>query len=367
MAEENRENTENAEFSKTMPKADFNTEEKKEIAKALGCSENDVTQLCAIFQKEQHELPDIFASLGWSAEKVLKLDRTLSPVFLAVKLKLGSGERKSACVAMCLIFDVSNSVIIDELYWVMDGKFPDWFSTKEIWEKFRVNINKIGGNFEKDIYSTIRANFNSVFTVDILCKLAIDDNPKLRNEILKSIMERCVPKVFLQEPFAEIDVERFGAARLNLGGVKNRENEQGSDSFTNGEEVFVVCSPVIDPVRGKTAKELGEGDFIQVGLIDGQGMEGVVYRLLNKFGVDNMFPVISSEVSETGKAAVKFLIDEEIIGIVHVPKGVLLKVSKEYIQKSDPVFAKIIPRFFIASVLFLSFVALSYVIYYFVK
>lgn len=364
MAEET---TQNTEFAKTIPEAETNTEDKKEIAKALGCSENDVTQLCVIFQKEPHELPDIFSSLGWSADKVLKLDRTLSPIFLAVKLKIDNKEHKDACVAMCLVFDVSRGTVIDELYWVMHGRFPDWFSAKEIWEKFRININKIGGVFEKSIYSKIHAAFESVFTMDTLYNLAADDSPELRSEILESILSHCVPNVFLHEPVAEIYVERFGAARLNLGGIKNSEDVQEPDSFTNGEEVFVVCSPVIDPVNGKTAKELGEGDFIQVGLVDGPGMAGVVYRLLNKIEVDTMFPVVSSEVSATGKAAVKFLIDDEIIGIVRVPKDVLLKASKKYSQKSEQNFSKMMSWLLIMSFLLILLVALSCVVYYLTK
>ena len=348
-----------------LERAKIDPEDSKKIAKDLGCTVNEIAQLCAIFQKEPHELPGVFNGLGWSAEKVLKLDRALSPVFIAIKLRLDNGERNGACVAMCLIYDVSKSAIIEELYWVIHGKFPDWLSAKEIWEKFRVNINRIGGNFERGIFGNLRNDFKSVFSIDVLRKLGAGDTPELRKKILDDINERCVPSIFPQKPISEIDIERFGAARLKLGGIKNRDDEQelenATDGDADGKEVCLACSPVIDPVNGKTANELTEGDFIRVELIDGPGMAGVVYRLLNKIEIDTTFPIISSEINESGMAIIKFTIDDGIIGMVRASKEVRFKVSQNDAKKSSSLFAKIIPLFIV------SLVILCVVLYYLIK
>ena len=347
----------------------FDSEEDiiKDAATILGCTENEILQLCAIFHKEAHELPDIFSELGWGADQVLKLDRTLSPVFLAVKLKLDNGSSIGACVAMCLIFDVSKSSVMEELYWVTHGKFPDWFSVNEVWEKFRVDINQIGGNFESVLFKMVRTDFKSVFTIETLRKLATADTLELRDNICERIIESCVPSVFPQKPVFEIDVERFSASRLTLGGIKAEieEEEQVFIDFTSEEgkeEVCIVCSPVIDPVKGKVASELKKGDFIRVELNDGPGIAGVVYYLLNKIKLDTMFPVISAEVSETGTATVKFLINNEITGITRVPGEVRLKAYENRVNIKTTFLAKLIPLFFIASLLSMLVIVLYYLI-----
>ena len=345
----------------------FDTDD-RDIAKILGCTENEVVQLCAIFQKESHELPEIFESLDWSAERVLKLDRTLSPVFIAVKLKLDNGgQRDGACVAMCLVFDASKSVLAEELYLVTHGIFPDWFSVKKIWEKFRVSINKIGGDFERSLFNSIRTDLKSVFTIDTLRKLANDNTAELRSRIYEKLAAACVPSLFPQKPHIEMEVERFGVSRLTLGGLRTnteREKELAFTDLTNEKEevVCVTCSPIIDPVNGKAASELSEGDYICVELMDGPGMTGIIYRLLNKIKLDTMFPVISAEVSETGAAAIKFLISEEITGIVRVPKEVRLKASPKDDGKKMTFFAKIIPLFSVVFLLFLVLLILYYLI-----
>lgn len=313
--------------------------ESAKVAKALGCSESEVEHLCEIFQKEPKALPDIFAGLNWSAEKVARIAGTLSPDFIAVKFEFHQPERDGACAIFCIIFDSKVGKITDEMYWMTFGQIPPDLSVEQNWETFRARINKIGGRFDKGQFERFRAIARSVMTKETLYNIARNDSPELRAKIASEIVAGA-HNLSPQRPECSLGIEHFSAARLEIGGLKmNRDDSVGSID-TKEDEFSVVCMPVIDPVNGTPARALNDGDLIWVELMDGPGMAGVVYRLLQKVGAEPLFKVISKELQNTGMLVVRFWISEEIVGTIRVSPEIRIKTALSDVNsKSVSIFA----------------------------
>ena len=125
-----------------------------------------------------------------------------------------------------------------------------------------------------------------------------------------------------------------------------------------------MCTPQVDPVRGKASSEIVPGDIIAV-TIEGEGTSALVKKYLDENNIEPLFPV--DEIRETqGKKFIYVKISDEIRGYVAITKDLKIRV-KETAQPEQPEKARMsfMGDLFFFGLLGVALVALLFVIRYF--
>ena len=86
-----------------------------------------------------------------------------------------------------------------------------------------------------------------------------------------------------------------------------------------------MCTPQVDPVRGKASSEIIPGDIIGV-KIEGEGTSALVNKYLEENNIEPLFPV--DEIKETaGKKFLYVKISDEIRGAISITKDIKIRVK----------------------------------------
>ena len=94
-----------------------------------------------------------------------------------------------------------------------------------------------------------------------------------------------------------------------------------------------MCTPVLDPVRGKASSSIVPGDIIAVG-IEGEGTSALVKKYLDENNIEPLFPV--DEVRDTaGKKFLYVKISDEIRGVITITKDIKIRVKETEQQQNN--------------------------------
>ena len=101
----------------------------------------------------------------------------------------------------------------------------------------------------------------------------------------------------------------------------------------NFEGTIIMCTPLVDPVKGKASSDIVPGDIIGV-KIEGEGTSALVKKYMEENNIEPLFPV--DEIKETpGKKFLYVKISDEIRGTITITKDIKIKV-KETVQPEQP-------------------------------
>ena len=124
-----------------------------------------------------------------------------------------------------------------------------------------------------------------------------------------------------------------------------------------------MCTPVVDPVKGKASSEIVPGDIIGVN-IEGEGTSALVRKFMEENNIEPMFPV--DEIKETaGKKYVYVKISDEIRGAITITKDIKIKIKEEQPQEQPKQGMSFLGDVFFFGLLGGALIALLFVIRYF--
>lgn len=306
--------------------------ELRPIAEALGCSIDEVQELCRLFSKTPTELPDLMSSLDWSADKILEFGSSVAPAYMAIKFQFAATRKVGSSGALCVIVDGRNGGIIDETYCVQAGMFDESMQPSMNWEDYRRGVMALSPTSDRRDIPTIRKLFRTIFSPSALRKMFADKSGVFAKE-LEVRLRKDVDINFVNCNLSALHVERFSVARLKLGGFEAETPDVQTEKNAPQEKPEIVCRAVVDPMYGKASYDLQFGERIWVELVDGPGLNGVVYRLFAYLRADPVFPVKAIEPTPTGTVAVKFDISDEVCGVITVVPDLRIKVFDPNFKK----------------------------------
>ena len=109
------------------------------------------------------------------------------------------------------------------------------------------------------------------------------------------------------------------------------ETEKSERSF---EGTIVPCIPIVDPVWGKPASQIGPGDILEVKIEGETGPSGLVHKYLESTGQKPTFPVEVVERRED-KTFIVLRISDEIEGHMTLTKDLRLRAKHTAKQREQ--------------------------------
>ncbi|MDD2207092.1 MAG: hypothetical protein WCQ97_04850 [Aminobacterium sp.] len=300
-------------------------------------------ELCSLFHCTSKSLSAIMSTVNENPKELLTLLKSLSPKFLAVKVRFDSRKRGDVGGAFCLLCEGTSGDIFDESYWVSSKGFPERFSVNASWESVRKALIDLRGpdlraHFEKVLWNKLRSIVRDLMTPTQLNLIFSQDKGEKQ---IEDVLHEQLKEAFRTEIEMQISVERFNKARLELSGLgqeeKKEEKEEKTTTNVIGEGgIQISCNPFVDPVRGKAASELVENDCIWVSFED-TGLSGFIKRTLEQTSEKPVFPVRSVEKLPTGLVLAKIAISEGVQGLVRVSGDIKVRVESEHsMEKISP-------------------------------
>ncbi|MDK2958731.1 MAG: hypothetical protein PWP47_775 [Synergistaceae bacterium] len=317
-------------------------------------------ELCSIFSCSREALEVILRSTSGDPSKILALVRTLTPEYIAVKVRFDARKRGELGGALCFVARGNTGEILDESFWVSGKSLPETFDIGAGWESVRTAISTIGGTPERTLYTRMLKAAKAVFTPTAVNKLFQSESAK--EEILSALGE-AFSEIVHYDLVYNLETEIFNKARLEAGGITVdekpkeapvREDENDPSVLGSLGTVQVPCRPVLDPVHGKAVSDLKRGDVVEVELEKTGGVSAIISKVFERSGERPAFPVLSVERLPSSRLLVKLHISEGIEGVLSAGTDLKLKTgdkaAAKILGKNAP-FA--VGKVFAATVLFL--------------
>lgn len=293
-------------------------------------------ELCGIFSCTPETLDAILRGMSGDPARIIELVKTLSPAFIAVKIRFDGRRRQELGGALCFVARGNTGEILDESFWVSSKSLPDTFDISAGWEAVRSAITSIGGEPDRSLYGRMLKGAKSVLTPTLVNKLF--QSAAARDEILAAL-EKTFSSIVHYDLIFELKTETFNRVRLETGGItlekknpeaESRKEEGGPRAMASLGTVQVVCRPVLDPVRGKAVSDLRKGDFIVVELEKTGGLASIINKILERSGEGSVFPVLSVERLPSGQSLVKLHISNGIEGVLRAGADLKLKTGSAW-------------------------------------
>ena len=286
-----------------------------------------------------------------------------------------------------MIFDGKKGRTVFQVFWLAkpyaNGQIPE---AGKDWRSFVKGLPAMGP-LDKDWAEKLQAKLKEILTIEEKKKL-YENYTKTKIRQLESIFRRsfeavaqCVfSAVTDAEPVGRRDLERAKIikplpptpeelARMQREQEEKEKKEQEerekeeAKKEGNFEGTIIMCTPVVDPVKGKASSELVPGDIIGV-KIEGEGTSALVNKYLEENNIEPMFPV--DEIKETaGKKLVYVKISDEIRGYVSITKDIKIKVKEQPQPEQPKQGLSFMGDMFFFGLLGVALVALLFVIRYF--
>ena len=124
-----------------------------------------------------------------------------------------------------------------------------------------------------------------------------------------------------------------------------------------------MCTPILDPVKGKPSSSIVPGDIIGVKL-EGEGTSALVKKYLEENDIEPMFPV--DEIRETsGKKFLYVKISDEIRGAITITKDIKIQIKDDKQEEQPKQNLSFLGDIFFFGLLGAAVIALLFVIRYF--
>lgn len=293
-------------------------------------------ELCALFSCSREALGAILASTSNDPAQILSLVKTLTPVYIALKVRFDTRKRGELGGAMCFIAKGSTGDIIDDSFWVSAKQLPETFDISASWESVRNGIRAIGGNPERTLYTRMLKAAKNVFSPTAVNNLF--RSPNLKKEGILSSLADAFNDIVHHDLVFELKTEVFNKARLEMGGLTEGREQPVPEQSKEGPPpslpplgiVQVVCKPVLDPVHGTAVSDLRQGDMVVVELERTGGLSGIITKILDRAGEHPTFPVTHVERLPSGQSLVKLFISKGIEGVLKAGADLKLKRGSEF-------------------------------------
>ena len=270
------------------------------------------------------------------------------PEFLAIKSTF-TPSRGDMGGGFCVIFEGLSGKTVFQVLWLAKPYATGvMIEPSKDWRSFVKRLPQLGP-LDKDWGEKFQENLKSILTIPEKKKL-FENYTKVKLRQLESIIRRsfestsqCVfSSVIDAEPVARKELERAKVIKplppspeeLARKQREQEEREKAEQEEKEREEAkkegnfegtLIMCSPVLDPVKGKPSSSLTPGDIIEIG-IDGEGTSALVKKYLEENQIEPVFPI--NEIRDTGGK--KFLyvkISDEIRGVVTITKDIKIKTK----------------------------------------
>ena len=207
----------------------------------------------------------------------------------------------------------------------------------------------------RQLESIIRRNFEA--TSQCVFSSVTDAEPIARGELERAKVIKPLP------PSAEEVARKKREQEEKERQEKEEKEREEAKKEGNFEGTLIMCSPVLDPVKGKASSALTPGDIIEVG-IEGEGTSALIKKYLEENNIDPVFPI--EEIRDTGGK--KFLyvkISDEVRGVVTITKDIKIKTKGSKEDEGNAAHIAVFSDIFFFGVLGMALIILLLVIRYF--
>ena len=304
------------------------------------------------------------------------------PEFLALKSTF-TPSRGHIGGGFCVVFDGRTGKTVFDVFWVANpyntGKLIE---SSKGWRTFVKNLPQMGP-LDKDWSGKLQEQLKGILKIEEKKKLYENyTRPKLRQ--LESMIRRSFESTSQCVFSATTDAEPVSRNELERAKIikplppspeevakKQREEEERRQAEeeekvkenANFEGTIIMCTPLVDPIKGKASSDITPGDIIGVKL-EGEGTSALVKKYLEENNIEPVFPV--EEVRETaGKKFIYVKISDEIRGAITITKDIKIQIKEDQPPEETGKKVSFMGDIFFFGLLGGALIALLFVIRYF--
>ena len=305
-----------------------------------------------------------------------------APEFLALKSTF-TPSRGDMGGGFCVIFEGKTGKTVFQAFWLAKPyKSGVLVEASQVWRRF-VNSLPQMGPLDRDWAEKLQTQLKDILKIEEKKKL-YENYTKVKVRQLESIIRRSFEGLAQCVFSSTTDVEPVSRAELERAKIvkplppspeevarkkqeeedrKKAEEEDKIKEESNFEGTIIMCTPVVDPVKGKASSEIVPGDIIGVN-IEGEGTSALVKKFLEENNIEPLFPV--EEIKETaGKKYLYVKISDEIRGAITITKDIKIKIKEEQPQEQPKQGMSFLGDVFFFGLLGGALIALLFVIRYF--
>ena len=309
------------------------------------------------------------------------------PEFLALKSTF-TPSRGDMGGGFCVIFEGKTGKTVFQAFWLAKPYSPGTLiESSQTWRKFVQSLPRMGP-LDKNWGGKLQEQMKDILRIEEKKKLYENyTRPKLRQieSMLRRSFEGTTQCVFSSttdaEPVSRMELERAKIIKPlppspeQLAIMQHEEEErkkaeeeeqarENAKKDANFDGTIIMCTAMVDPVRGKASSEISPGDIIGVN-IEGEGTSALIKKFMDENGIEPMFPVV--EIKETaGKKFLYVKISDEIRGAIGITKDIKIKIKDDSPQDQvNPRHVSFLGDILFFGVLGVAVLALLFVIRYF--
>ena len=355
------------EYSPSLPEREA-IEPKRTLIDSL--PSESVQELCVLFGCTREALEAILSTSSGDPAHIISLVQSLSPAFIAIKLRFETRKRGELGGAACIIAKGSSGEFLDQTLWVSSRELPSSFSINADWEAVRNGIQKMGNNPDRGLFPKILKVLRDVFSPTAVN--ALFSSPSAKEKIITSL-EKAFVDLYHNEAVIEMKIETFNRARLEMAGLGESREPVAAEKAPEPAHsslpgsvgtVQILCKPLLDPVKGKAVSDLVPGDLLMVEIEKTGGLSGIITKILDRAGERPIFPVISVEKLPSGQSLIKLSVSKGIEGVAKIGADLRLKTAPAFsFSGAQGEIPGIVKKFFMALLFFFGGVVLLYWIF----
>ena len=305
-----------------------------------------------------------------------------TPEFLALKSTF-TPSRGDMGGGFCVIFEGKTGKTVFQAFWLTKPyKTGVLVESTQVWRRF-VNSLPQMGPLDRDWAEKLQTQLKDILKVDEKKKL-FENYTKVKLRQLESIIRRSFEGLAQCVFSSTTDAEPVSRAELERAKIvkplppspeevarkqreeeerKQAEEEEKVKEESNFEGTIIMCTPIVDPVKGKASSEIVPGDIVGVN-IEGDGTSALVRKYMDENNIEPLFPV--DEIKETmGKKFLYVKISDEIRGAVTITKDIKIKIKEEQQPEQPKQGLSFLGDIFFFGLLGGALIALLFVIRYF--
>ncbi len=308
------------------------------------------------------------------------------PEFIALKSTFVP-SRGDMGGGFCIIIEGKTGKTVFQVFWLAKPYASGvMIEPSKEWRTFVKRLPQFGP-LDKDWGEKLQEQLKGILTLEEKKKL-FENYTKTKIRQLESIIRRsfentaqCVFSALTEvEPVFRADLERAKIIKplppspeeLARQKKEQEEKEKAEQEEKEKEEAkkegnfegtIIMCTPVVDPVKGKASSEVMPGDIIGV-KIEGEGTSALVKKYLEENNIEPLFPV--DEIKETqGKKLIYVKISDEIRGYVSITKDIKIKIKEQPKPEAKTANLSFFGDIIFFGVLFGALIGLLFVLRYF--
>ncbi|MBQ3654201.1 MAG: hypothetical protein II954_07275 [Synergistaceae bacterium] len=268
------------------------------------------------------------------------------PEFLALKSTF-TPSRGDMGGGFCVVFEGKTGKTVFQVFWLAKPYSAGvLIESSQAWRSFVKKLPQMGP-LDKDWGGKLQEQLKGILKIEEKKKLYENyTRPKLKQ--IESMyrrsfegMTQCVFSATTDaEPVSRKELERakivkplppspeqLAKMQREQEEREKAEEEEKVKENSNCEGTIIMCSPLVDPTKGKASSEIVPGDIIGV-KIEGEGTSALVKKYMEDNNIEPMFP--DDEIRDTaGKKFIYVKISDEIRGAVTITKDLKIQIKED--------------------------------------